>query len=170
MKVTIVPAQVTTVEDRVAGNLGLTQLTLLAMPIFGGGILYIVMPPFFHAAIYKLLVIAALTIVCSLLAIRWNDRLLLLWLVILIRYHLRPQFYVYDKRSLQGRELTPAEPLTEIGEESLPKAKRKSVRPLSPAELTALHRIINDPLNTLSFEISKKGGLYAHVPKVKPEV
>ena len=78
MKVTIVPAQVTTVEDRIAGNLGLSQLLLLTTPVFSGSLLYVVLPPVFHGAIYKLVLIVALFIICSLMAIRIKGKILLL--------------------------------------------------------------------------------------------
>ena len=34
MKMTVVPAQVTTVEDRIIGNLGFSQILLLIVPVF----------------------------------------------------------------------------------------------------------------------------------------
>jgi len=46
MKTTTVPAQVTTVEDRLAGNLSLTQLLLLVCPVFVSCLIYVVFPPF----------------------------------------------------------------------------------------------------------------------------
>ena len=48
MKTAIVPAQVTTVEDKVAGNLNLTQLLLIASPVFVRGVIYAVFPPSFE--------------------------------------------------------------------------------------------------------------------------
>ena len=42
MRTTVVPAQVTTVEDKIAGNLGLSQLLLLTLPVFGGSALFLV--------------------------------------------------------------------------------------------------------------------------------
>src|ERR1039458_6831582 len=105
MKVTIVPAQVTTVEDRIAGNLRLSQLLLLTTPVFSGSLLYVVLPPVFHGAIYKLVLIVALFIICSLMAIRIKGKILLLWLVVLVHYNLRPRFYVFNKLSTHGREM-----------------------------------------------------------------
>jgi hypothetical protein len=170
MKVTVIPAQVTTVEDRVAGNLGLSQILLLTMPIFIGSVLYVVMPPFYHSALYKFLAIAALFIVCGLLAIRVKGKILLLWAVVLARYNLRPHYYVYDKRSLHGRELYKGMPLTEPDEEAAALAKRaRNMLPLSLGDLNALHNLIENPAANITFETNKQGGLYVRITEVKAE-
>lgn len=57
MKTSIVPAQITTVEDKVAGNLSLPQLFLLSAPIFIGSLVYLIFPPFMGAASYKLVIV-----------------------------------------------------------------------------------------------------------------
>src|SRR5947209_20569411 len=98
MKVTVVPAQVTTVEDRIVGSLGLSQILLLATPVFGGTMLYAILPPNFHSAIYKLIVIALLFATCGLMAIRIRGKILLLWLIVMLRYNLRPRYFVFNKR------------------------------------------------------------------------
>src|ERR1019366_4023701 len=104
MKVTVVPAQITTIEDRIAGNLSFSQLLLLAAPVFGGSALYIILPPTMHSAPYKLTVIAVLIFLCGLLAIRIKGKILLLWFVVLLRYNLRPRYYIFNKNCLAARE------------------------------------------------------------------
>src|SRR5258708_18652430 len=104
MKVTVVPAQVTTIEDRIAGNLGLSQLLLLIAPVFGSSAIYMILPPNMQSAPYKLVLIATLVFVGCLLAIRIKGKILLFWLAIIFRYNLRPKYYVFNKNSLANRE------------------------------------------------------------------
>jgi len=53
MKVTVVPAQVTTVEDRIVGSLGFSQLVLIVTPVFIAAALFAVLPPAMGSAVYK---------------------------------------------------------------------------------------------------------------------
>ena len=69
MRVTAIPAQVTTVEDRIVGSLNLSQLLLLCTPVFAGGLLYAVLPPMLVISVYKILILAVFAAVCGLLAI-----------------------------------------------------------------------------------------------------
>lgn len=170
MKVTVVPAQVTTVEDRIAGSLGLSQLVLLATPIFGGSALYVVLPPVYHNALYKLIVITLLLLLCGLLAIRIKGKIVLFWLITLLRYNIRPRYYVYNKRSLHGREdyrnRAVSEPETAPTKRS---RKKQHITHLSMAEIMKLQNIIENPAANLMFETNKKGKLYVRITEVKQE-
>lgn len=70
MKTTIVPAQITTVEDTIAGNLSLNQILLLASPVFLDSALFVVLPPFYHAAAYKIILLIAIAVLCALMSTR----------------------------------------------------------------------------------------------------
>jgi hypothetical protein len=167
MKVTVVPAQVTTVEDRIAGSLGLSQLMLLAAPVFGGCALFVVLPPVFHSAVYKLVIIAILFFTCALLAIRIKGKILLLWLVVLVRYNIRPRYYVFNKRSLHGRDEYASASATEPEERQTTVARtaRKALS-LSTAEVVKLQNLLENPAANLSFE-TRKGNLYVRITEVK---
>jgi hypothetical protein len=166
MKVTVVPAQVTTIEDRIAGRLGLSQLLLLAVPVFGGSALYIILPPNMHSAPYKLVVMVTLLMVCSLLAIRIKGKILLLWLVVILRYNLRPRYYVYNKNSLASRELEQKLPVEAASEENKAPAKRIRLPSLAPADIVRLQSILENPAANLSFKTGK-GGLHVLITEVK---
>ena len=168
MKVTVVPAQVTTVEDRIAGNLGMSQLMLLAAPIFGGSALYIILPPSLHSATYKLVAVGILAVLSCLLAIRVRGKIVLLWLIVLLRYNLRPRYYIFDKHSLHGREqFEPVyvQPEPELKQRTARLRKRLS---LSTAEIAKLQAVMENPAAKLSFE-TKKGGLYVRITEIKEQ-
>ena len=99
MKISVVPAQITTVEDRIAGNLNFTQVLLLTTPLLAVVIIFILIPPLGHFSIFKL-VFSALIIGCSSsLAIRIGNKILLDIIKLRLTYLTRPHIYVYKKRS-----------------------------------------------------------------------
>lgn len=168
MKSTIVPAQITTVEDKVAGGLSLSQLLLLVAPAVIGTGLYIVLPPMGSMPLYKIVIMAMVALAFGLLAIRIKGRILLLWLVILLRYNLRPRYHVFEKNDPHLRKMEPlaaqqaseqAEATKQIVAEPLPK--------LSVAEAVRLEGIIANPQAKLQFLTDKKGALRVHFNEVK---
>jgi hypothetical protein len=166
MKVTIVPAQVTTVEDRIAGNLSLSQLMLLVAPIFGATALYVILPPNLHSAPYKLVIMAILALVCGLLAIRLKGKLVLLWLVVILRYRLRARYHVFNKNSSAGRE--PGLPVAMDDEETItstPKARIRTPQ-LSLGEMVRLKEIIEHPAANLTFKTTRKGDLNVFITEI----
>lgn len=164
MRSTVVPAQITTVEDRISGSLGMSQILLLTVPIFGGCGLFIVLPPFFNYATYKVAVIAAFAAICGLLAIRIKGRILLVWLAVLFRYNLRPRYYVFSKNSTYLRETVAAKRAVEHSEEikKPEKTDHKKLPALSIPELVRVQAIVDDPTTNLRFSVTKKGKLRAH--------
>ena len=168
MKTTIVPAQVTTVEDRVTANLGISQLALFALPMFVGAFLYWALPPTMDFSLYKLIIIAILTFACLILAIRIDGKIILLWLILIMRYNRRPILYLFNKRTLSNRE-------------DFPKIKvkatktKKTLRQLRPINAPRLsmrqsayaYAVLNDPVNRLNFETNKKGVLNVRITEIQ---
>ena len=170
MKTTVVPAQITTIEDRIAGRLGLSQLLLLVAPVFLDSALYIVAPPFFHSATYKLVLMVTVLFICGLMAIRIKGKIILLWLVVSLKYKLRPRYYIYNKNTLLGREQSSskvtAEPETETETISQP---QRELLPLTIAEVTRVQSLMENPDANLSFVTTKKGGLRVHFTEVEEQ-
>jgi hypothetical protein len=171
MKSTIVPAQITTVEDKIAGNLTLSQLLLLSAPIFGGSILYIVFPPTLHFALYKIVMVALLSLIFGLMAIRVKGTILLLWAVIIVRYNLRPRYHIFDKNHVHMRDRD-EEFVEDDFEQEVSKVEQSIVRTLpllSTAETAQLEQFLSDPRVTLSFKPTKKGGMSVTFTEVNKE-
>jgi len=171
MRTTIVPAQITTVEDRIAERLGLSQLLLLIAPIFGGSAIFVILPPFFNYAVYKVVVIVCFAVLSGLLAIRIKGKILLLWGVVLLRYNLRPRYYIFNKNSTYTRELD--QPITE-SDEMIEETQPQAVAPvrmpqLSTAELVRIQAIIANPDADVHFVTNKKGGMSVHLKEIQPE-
>jgi hypothetical protein len=170
MKTTVVAAQVTTVEDRIAGNLSFTQLLLLAVPVFFGAALFAAVPPFMNISALKLALVTILAITCAILAIRIKGKLVLHWITILVTYVRRPRFYVYNKNDVFLRPLTREKPSTA---NKLSTPVTIQVIPSFSASLpdvtqVRLEQTIANPKANFHFRV-KKGGLRVYIREVKKE-
>lgn len=168
MRTTTVPAQITTVEDKVAGELSLIQLLLLVAPIFGGAAIFVVLPPFFASAPYKIVIIVCIVVVFAALAIRIRGKIVLTWLLILARYNARPRYYLFNKNDSHLRDIPKPEAPEESAEKSESKPVTRTLLPrLSTAELVKVEQLITNPEANLHFRADKKGGLSVHITKVQ---
>jgi hypothetical protein len=170
MKSTVVPAQVTTVEDRIAGSLGMNQLLLLIAPVFFDSALYIILPPNLHFALYKIVVMAILLVLCCISAIRIKGKLVIHWVITIARYNLRPRYYLYNKNSLATREEYVSNQTVEVEVETddQPTAYQR-LEPLPIPDIVRLQAFMDNPAAKLAFETTKQGGLYARITEVKDQ-
>jgi len=169
MKLAIVPAQVTTIEDKVAGNLSLTQLILLATPVFICGVLYALLPRGFEPSVYKIILMALVMLSFGVMALRIRGVLVFEWIQLLARYNQRPRYYVSNKNDAYGRQLpervkkqvvAPAE--TEQKLEKLP------LRLLTTHERARFEQLISSTSTKLAFKRTKnkKGNLHVTITEI----
>lgn len=97
MKSTIIPAQITSIEDTIAANLSLTQIILLILPVFVSAIIFSLFPPFIHISLYKLVIIVIVSVPLALLALRVKGQVLLKLIIVIAYYHARPRLYLLTK-------------------------------------------------------------------------
>ena len=79
MKTSIVPAQITSIEDTVTAKLSLTQIILLILPVFVSALIVALSPPFMHIRTYKLVLSMIFGMPSMLLAVRLRGQLILYW-------------------------------------------------------------------------------------------
>lgn len=166
MRSTAVPAQVTTVEDRIMGNLGFSQLVLCVVPIFVGAGLFVMLPPVMHGTMYKYLAIGVITLTSGILAIRIRGKIVLFWLVTILRYNLRPRHYVFQK-SADYREDYTIRKTNADEEASTVNTKVPSLPKLAFHDAAQVLETINKPGSNLRFEMTKKGALYVRLTEVE---
>jgi hypothetical protein len=169
MKTSVVPAQVTTVEDKIAGNLNLTQLLLLATPIFVSSGVYIIFPPLLHLTLAKVILCFLIFVAFGILSIRVRGKILLTWMVLILRYRLRPRYYIFNKNDLHLRNSTDESPQPALADEnSVQKVvKRLPIFSLPTAELVRLETAISDPRANFNFSANRKGGLDVRITQIK---
>ena len=161
MKTTVIPAQITTVEDRIAGNLNLTQMILLIIPILWTMIIYTILTPTMHLAWYKLPLMILVTLFCLILALRIKGKVVLNWLVILLKYNLRPKYYLFDKNEAYLRDIDL--PVFKSEKRKISKApakqEKKAKTNIALGDLARFEDFITNPKYGFSIKLNKKGAL-----------
>lgn len=168
MRQTVVPAQVTTVEDRIMGNLGFSQLTLLVLPLFIGVGLYLILPPFGHGSIFKYIVIVIIATLMGVLAIRIKGKIILLWLVTILRYNHRPSLYLFNKNTVSFREQ-----YRKVRVDTAPNAQAANIKTRNKLPKLAFRDAayaldaLNEPNRKVRFEMNKKGVLNVRLTEIE---
>ncbi|HET8992132.1 MAG TPA: PrgI family protein [Candidatus Saccharimonadales bacterium] len=162
MRTINIPAQVTSVEDRIIGNLTLIQVGILVSPVFAAFAVYAVLPRPMHLNLYKLILIIIVSAILFSLAIRLKTKLILFWVLTLVRFRLRTKLFVFNKNTLAFRNVLCSELRneTEIPEPSIATpVNRQSFNQYLPG-LRADHK-------QLSFIEERKGKLNVYINKAQ---
>lgn len=167
MKRSTVPAQITTVEDTILGNLTALQLVLLVFPICFGFVSFAVLPPNFHFVLYKLITMLVLLLFGAILQMRIKDKLLLMWIITVIRYNVRPRFYIYNKNDAYGRDMSRVD-ASDVKDAKTPteEVKAAKIPHIAISEAVRLEEIMSDPRAKLRFKAGKKG-LHVVINEIK---
>ena len=170
MRTTVIPAQITTVEDKIAGNLSLTQIFILMIPVFWGSLVFAVFPPAVHLVWYKLPLVLIVLLLSLVLALRIKGKVILHWLIILAHYNLRPKRYLLNKNDSHLRRMD--FPLFEKSENNnLKKAPAKqgktAVSSVGIKDLIQLEQFIGNPNYSFTLKSGKKGGLNVALEQVQ---
>jgi len=160
MRTTVIPAQITTVEDRIAGSLNFTQILLLLTPVGLAMGIYAFFSPAMHLSLYKLPLVTFFFILCGILALRIRGKLILDWVIIISKFNVRPAFYIFDKNDRFERMIDL--PIFEK-KSFLPYSKniqkKKKVLPIHLVEVSDLVQLEHlVQTHRLSFKAGKKGG------------
>ncbi len=158
MRTTIIPAQITTVEDKIAGSLNFTQILILMAPVLWGTIVYALFLPVMKVAPYKIALVLFVTIICLVLALRIKEKIVAEWIAVLLRYKLRPKYYLFNKNNLAERtvDLPFIEPVKNYKKAST-KSHKKDFGELSIKELIRLEQAMNSKQLAVSFRFGGKG-------------
>lgn len=168
MKIAVVPAQVTTVEDRIIGSLGFSQILLLVVPVFMNAGIFVVAPPFMGGAVYKYVVMGVVAMFFCVLAIRIKGKILAFWLVTILRYNLRPKYYLFNKNVTTLREDYPMKRKQHNLQKEETKEKVRMTRPQLDIPTTArMLATIENPAANVRFETGKKGDLRVRFTEVE---
>lgn len=163
MKTQVIPAQITTVEDKIAGSFSLTQIMLLMIPVFWTVIVYTIFPQRMHLTLYKIPLVLLILPISVSLAVRIKDKIVLHWLSILLTYQARPKYYLFNKNDSYMRNLDLLvfekrhNKLFKRAESK--KEEKKKAPNFTFAQLIKLEGMLANPSYSLSLRSNKKGGL-----------
>lgn len=155
MKTTVVPAQITTVEDKIAGSLTFIQILLLVFSLIIGTAFYGLIPPKLHLSTLKIILMITQFAVFGLLALRYKGRILADWLVIYLRFKARPRIYIFTKNDPQSRERLADIKIAQGERIPVSVASKKKIKD----NKSIGHPIIENSGSIVSIKPSKKGGL-----------
>ena len=160
MKTSVVPAQITTIEDKIAGNMTFPQILLLVISLVLGTIIYTIVPPSSHLSIMKVTAIGVQFLILGLLAVRIKGQTIADRLIMLLRFALRPRLYLFTKNDLSTRDIIQPEKTKKIVKTSKDSIKKKkAVTTKSKADQFLLDRLLKDPSLMVRLELGKKGGI-----------
>jgi len=163
MRTQIIPAQITTVEDKIAGNLNLTQIFLLMVPVFWSTIVYGLFAPRLQLSWYKLPLIALVLFLCLILSLRLKGKVVANWLLVILRYNIRPQYYLFDKNDsflrTQDLPIFEKKPRNLFRKTSAKKQTKMAASSFSIGDLVKLEGLLADPKSSFSLKSGKRGGL-----------
>lgn len=159
MKTTIIPAQITTVEDKIAGNLSFAQILLFLAALFLGTGVYIFLPAPMKFTLYKIPVIAVLSGIFLILSIRIKGRIILNWISIISSYYLRPRFYLFNKNDITNREIIFEEKKVKKTVLAFKKAKAKKKNAVTFGELQLIEQFVKHQEKNIRLRFKGKGGI-----------
>lgn len=166
MKNTVIPAQITTVEDKIAGNLSLTQIMLLMLPVFSGIVFYAMIFPQMKISITKIILESIIFIVSSVLAIRVKGKLIVNWLIVILKFNLRPKYYLFDKNDSYLREIyLPIFKSKKVVKTNKLKVTKKSIRVTDEIETHKLNNLIKN--QSISYKLDKGGAINVAFEQVR---
>lgn len=171
MRTTVIPAQITTVEDKIAGSLSMTQVMLLMVPVIFTTIAYTILPQRMHIEVYKIVLVLIVLLISLILSLRIKDKVVLSWLAVLLRYNVRARYYIFNKNDTYLRDIVlpkTHKKQTMLLEKAISKneAKLKAKLPHIQDSLK-IKNFIKNPNYSLSVRPNKKGGLYVAVNKIE---
>ena len=157
MRTTIIPAQITTIEDKIAGSLSMNQILLMVAPVLWATLVYVVFIPQMKLSAYKMPLILIASLVCLILALRIKEKIILEWVSILLKYKLRPRYFLFNKNTLCERQID----LPKIfdSETTAKKIKNKNEEAgdesLSIKDLIKLETFMNSGKTAINFNFKK---------------
>ena len=158
MRTTIIPAQITTVEDKIAGPLNMTQILILMFPVLWTALIYIVCVPTMKLVPYKLSLIGIVTLICLILVIRIKDKIVAEWLGVVLTYHFRPKYWLYNKNDTTGRIIdVPDIPNIALKpSKSSKKVASKHKSEIDISDLVRFEQLINSGKVAVRYQFDKK--------------
>ena len=158
MRTTIIPAQITTVEDKIAGSLSMSQIFLMISPVLWATLVYTVFFPQMKLSAYKMPLILIASLICLILAVRIKEKIVLEWISVIFRYKRRPKYYVFNKNSLVERQINLPKDLSSEIVAKKTKQGNKDINEvkLTVAELIKLESIMNSGKLAVNFNFKEK--------------
>ncbi len=156
MKTSVVPAQITTVEDKMVGNLTFNQILIFIAALISSTTVYLLIPPISKLSPLKLVIIFFLFMIFGFLALRIKGQTGAERLSVFIGYNLRPHLYLFTKNDDQTRDI-PKEPKksSKKGQNQI----KNKLKPQVKSNQPPIDPLLIDPALMIRVKLAKKGGV-----------
>lgn len=94
MRISIIPAEITSVEDKIFANLNMKQVVMVVIPFIFSLLMYFLLPNFSRFNAYKIILSFCILSICLFLSIRIKSVVMLDHLLIRSSYLIRPKIYL----------------------------------------------------------------------------
>ena len=157
MRTSIIPAQITTVEDKIAGSLNMTQILIMMFPVLWTALVYIFLFPTMKLTSFKLVLIIFATATSGILALRIKDKIVAEWLGVLLKYRLRPKYWLYNKNDTTNRivDIPDIPDIVLVPRKSSEKAINKQKTEINIADLVRFEQLIDSGKVAVSYSLKK---------------
>ena len=98
-----VPAEITSLENKVFGNLSLKQLIFFTAPALAIIFSFTILPTVLKYDLYKLVIAIVTGIPMAIMGIRVDKILIVERLALIVSYHIRPHRFISNKNSVESR-------------------------------------------------------------------
>ena len=158
MRTTIIPAQITTVEDKIAGSLNMTQILILMFPVLWTAAIYTLVYPSMKLASYKLILIGLVTLISLILVIRIKDKIVAEWLGVVLKYHFRPKYWLFNKNDTTSRivDVPDIPDIALTPRKVIKMTNSKQSNELKIADLVRLENLINSGKVAVRYQFENK--------------
>jgi len=157
MITTIIPAQITTVEDKIAGSLNMTQILILMFPVLWTAFIYTLAYPSMKLVPYKMVLILFVVAICLILSLRIKEKIVAEWLEVVFKYHARPRYWLYNKNDVTSRIIdVPGIPNIAVTPKRSIKKITKSLNEVNVADLMKLEHLINSGKVAVRYQFDNK--------------
>ena len=146
MRSTVIPAQITSVEDKITSFLNLKQIIILVVNLILVMIIFLIIPPLVKFTFLKMIIAIILSLIITPLSFKYKGHILIEYLSLILGYKFRPKTFVLI------RDDQPIEDL------SFNKISERSQK-LNHTSLNNLKKL------SFSYGYGKKGGVYVQFIK-----
>jgi len=105
MRISIVPAEMTSVKDKIIGNLEIKQILLLVCPLIFAIFTYLAIPPFNKTNSLKIILFIIFSFISSILSINISGELVLEIINNGFKYLIRPKIHLSTIKNLEDEIL-----------------------------------------------------------------
>lgn len=167
MKTAIVPAQVTTIEDRIAGNFTIAQFLIFMLALGVSTLLYLAMAPKYHFNPSKTVAIVTALVLLLPLAIRIHGKIVADWLIILSRFMSRPHRYIFTKNDPTTRSVPIVDSKAKTVAPKVIVTTKTATETLSVPDRAKVKELLSNPGLAVRFVMAEKGGIDVSLTPVK---